>query len=136
MSPHTSLCRSLTCHPTTGTAIPTSSIVRQRESCRSREYLRAYSQGVCVSTVDTVRDKIKSERISFKDTVTDTVITHRQHRTPSIRGARIPPVVDSSTSTNNVGTYVIILVSLVIILGNVRIFHDIIVIFELVECHA
>ena len=99
LSPHASLCRSLTCHPTTGKALPTSSIVRQRESRRSREYLRAYSQGACVATVDTVRDKIKSERTSFKGTVTDTVITYRQHRTPSVRGARISPVVDSSTST-------------------------------------
>ncbi len=84
----------------TGKALPTASIVRQRESRRSREYLRAYSQGACVSNVDSVRDKIKSERTAFMGTVTDTTITYRQHRTPSVRGARISPVVDNSTYTS------------------------------------
>ena len=60
-----------------GKALPTSSIVRQRESRRSREYVKAYSKGACVTNVDSVRDKIKLGRKCYK-----------QHRVPSQRGCR------------------------------------------------
>ena len=59
----------------TGKALPTSSLVRQRESRRSREYVRAYSRGACVADVDSIRDEIKKERVSFCSTVrTGTII--------------------------------------------------------------
>ena len=59
-------------------ALPTSSIVRQRESRWPREYLKAYSQGACVSDIDSVRDQIKSNRKHYKqqrDTLNSTVIS-------------------------------------------------------------
>ena len=58
-------------------ALPTSSIVRQRESRHTREYIRAYRTGADVSTVDEVRGKIKNMRQ-----------TYQQHRTPPQNGAR------------------------------------------------
>ena len=61
----------------TDKALPTSSIVRQRESRRTREYLRAYDSGACVSNVDEIRAQIKSLRKPYA-----------QHRTPPQRGAR------------------------------------------------
>ena len=61
----------------TNKALPTSSIVRQRESRRTREYLRAYDSGASVVTVDTVREQIKKLRKPYL-----------QHRTPPQRGAR------------------------------------------------
>ena len=63
----------------TGKALPTSSIVRQRESRRSREYLAAYKRGANVQTVDSVRSQIKATRRVY-----------RQHRVPSQVGARDP----------------------------------------------
>ena len=58
-------------------ALPTSSIVRQRESRRTREYIQAYEAGACVTDVDEMREEIKKGRKSYL-----------QHRTPSQRGAR------------------------------------------------
>ena len=58
-------------------ALPTCSIVRQRESRRSREYLAAYKRGCTVNEVDEVRDTIKLMRREYK-----------QHRVPSQSGAR------------------------------------------------
>ena len=62
-----------------GKALPTSSIVRQRESRRSREYLAAYKRGANVQTVDSIRSEIKATRRVY-----------RQHRVPSQVGARDP----------------------------------------------
>ena len=61
----------------TNKALPTSSIVRQRESRRTREYIQAYERGACVADVDEIRGEIKKGRKSYL-----------QHRTPSQRGAR------------------------------------------------
>ena len=62
-----------------GKSLPTSSIVRQRESRRSREYLAAYKRGANVQTVDSIRSQIKATRRVYK-----------QHRVPSQVGARDP----------------------------------------------
>ena len=73
----------------TGKALPTSSVVRQRESRRCREYLSAYRRGADVQTVDSVRDKIKSMRTVYK-----------QHRVPSQTGARDAPRLRTPTKGN------------------------------------
>ena len=72
----------------TNKALPTSSIVRQRESRRSREYLAAYKSGCTVGEVDRVRDIMKAKRCTYK-----------QHRTPSEPGARDPIHSPRTTST-------------------------------------
>ena len=61
----------------TNKALPTNSIVRQRESRRAREYLAAYKQGCTVAEVDEVRNTIKGMRCGYK-----------QHRVPSQTGSR------------------------------------------------
>ena len=61
----------------TGKALPTCSLVRQRESRRSREYLAAYRRGANVQTVDVIRNEIKLRRRVY-----------RQHRVPSQAGTR------------------------------------------------
>ena len=58
-------------------ALPTPSIVWQRESRRAREYLAAYKRGCSVSEVDEVRNTIKTIRCGYK-----------QHHVPSQAGAR------------------------------------------------
>ena len=63
----------------TNKCLPTNSLVRQRESRRSREYLAAYKRGCMVGEVDEVRAVIKSMRREYK-----------QHRVPSQTGARVP----------------------------------------------
>ncbi len=58
--------------------------------------MRAYSRGACVTDVDSIREEIKKERVSFCGTVRTGTITYRQHRTPSVRGVRVSPVVEFS----------------------------------------
>ena len=77
----------------TNKALPTSSLVRQRESRRAREYVRAYSRGACVTDVDTIRNGIKSERVAFSTTFRTDRFIYQQHRTPSVRGVRVSPIV-------------------------------------------
>ncbi len=61
----------------TNKALPTSSIVRQRESRRSREYIQAYEAGACATDVDEIKKEIKRGRKCYL-----------HHRTPPQRGAR------------------------------------------------
>ena len=63
----------------TNKALPTNSLVRQREARRSREYLAAYRRGCTVTEVDEVRKTIKSMRCGYVS-----------HRVPSQEGARAP----------------------------------------------
>ena len=76
----------------TDKCLPTNSLVRQRESRRSREYLAAYKRGCTVSEVDEVRAVIKSMRREYK-----------QHRVPSQTGAREPtPTLSTPTLRRSV----------------------------------